>query len=403
MRMHVTLIARFRRACVAAGLLLAASAAQSALTEMGDSEMSEVNGQALFVVDKIPGNLTGSDALSTPFTYYRLGVDADMYLNLNVDKLQLGCGGFNEGIAAGACDMDADFISLSGGSGPTSDFIMRRPYMELAIKNDGDKTRREIVGVKIGAEAAEGVMSIGRVYNNGNTNLEWGGTCNHAYADNVDNGSRLACHSGANRISGFMQAEMSGRGFVDSTIDSWACFGYVRNTPGSVCNNPARAEFVALAGTRMQEIAARNMTLYLDPPITVLFVTLSDGYADIRENLRMLHNIVMGPSNKDFYLSFQRERLRWPIYNYNSPYDTDGFFPIGNSKNGDTTSRAYHYPANTGWWMNIQNAEVLDADAGTINLSFIELANALFEGANLYNFNTGQIPKDNCFGTQVFC
>lgn len=374
---------------------------QAALVEMNEEAMQSVVGQALFIADKIAGNLTGSDLLSEPFTYYRIGVDADMYLNLNIDKLQLGCGGFNEGIAANACDMDADFMSMSGTSGPGSDFKTTRPYLELAIKNDGDKTRREVAGIKIGAQFAEGLMSIGRVYTNGQVNQEWGGTCNPGYADNVDNGSRLACHTGANRISGFMNAEMSGRGFVDSTIDTWSCFGKLTNNPGSVCASKPQ-EFVAVAGTRMNEIAARNMKLWLDPPITLL-VTVSDGVLDIRESLRMLHRITMDSTNKDFYISFQRERLRWPIYDYNSPYDTDRLFPCGTSKNCTTANRAYHYPANTGFWMNIQDAKVLNADPGTLTLSFNELLTTLGSGVPLYNINTGQTPFDNCFGSLVWC
>lgn len=380
---------------------LLGSPALAALQELADDSLADISGQALFLADKIAGNLTGSDSLSTPFTYYRIGIDGNLEMNMNINKLQLGCGGFNEGIAANACDLDADFMSLSGttnSGGPTSDFVMQRPYMEIAIKNDGDKTRREVVGVKIGAQLASGLMSIGRTYANGATNQEWGGTCNGNYGDNIDNGSRLACNSGANRISGFMNAELSGRGTVVSVITSGACFGWTRANTGDKCG-AAQQDFVAVAGTRMNEIAGRNLTLKLDSAI----LGIDTGYADIRENLRMLHRIVLGPANKDFFLSWQRERLRWPIYNYTAPYDTDGFFPIGGAKNGDTTSRAYHYPANTGWWMNIQNAEVLDAAAGTINLDIFEVLGALGEGANMYNFNSGQTANDNCFGSQVFC
>jgi hypothetical protein len=387
----------------ALGGLLVSSLAHASLTELADNEMAAVSGQALFLVDKIPGNLTGSDSLSTPFTFYRLGIDGDMYLNLNVDKMQLGCGGFNEGIAANACDMDADYVTLSGttnNNGPTSDFLMRRPYMELAIKNDGDKTRREIVGVKIGAQAAIGLMTLGRVYQNGQVNQEWGGTCNAAYGQPTDNGSRLACHTGANRISGFMNAELSGRSLITAVglTTTGICFGWSRANTGDPCG-PSRQQFVAVAGTRMSEIAARNLTLYLDNAV----LGISSGKLDLTEKLRFLHRVEMGEENKDFFLSFQRERVRWPIYDYNAPYDTDRLFPIGTNQNGDTTNRSYHYPANTGWWMNIQDAQILDAYAGHIQLGLGDLISTLGEGANLNDFETGMIPQDNCFGTQVFC
>lgn len=378
-------------------------AANAALQEMEEEALASISGQALFLADKIAGTngvngTVGADALSQPFTYYRIGVDADMALNLNIDKLQLGCGGFNEGIAANSCDMDADFMSMTGTTGPASDFLTTRPYLEIAIKNDGDKTRREIVGVKIGAQTATGIMSIGRVYTSGQVNQEWGGTCNSTYNNNEDNGSRLACHSGANRISGFMNAEMSGRGLVTGVANAWTCFGWTRANTGDPCG-PGQIEYVGIAGTRMNEIAARNMVLRLDQSI----LGINQGNTDIRENLRFLHKVVMGADNKDFYISWQRERLRWPIYDYANPYDTDRLYPIGNNTNGDTAVRSYHFPANTGFWMNIQDAKILDADAGTINLTFGEFLGTLGEGANLYNFNTGQTPADNCFGSLVWC
>lgn len=391
-------------------LLLACGlpASQASMQEMADEVLAGITGQALFIADRIPGNLTGSDALSTPFTYYRLGVDGELLLNLNVDKAQLGCGGFNEGIAANACDVDIDYLALTGSTnsgGPTSAFVMDRPYLEIAIKNDGDKTKREVVGIKIGAAVSTGIMSIGRIYTNGQANLENGGVlCNPNYANNVDNGARLGCHSGANYMSGFMNAEMSGRGFLDSTVDSGVCLGWTRANTSDDCG-AAQAEFVAIYGTRMSDIAARNMTLYLDNGI----LGIDSGKADVRESLRFLHEVAFTSSadptrtSKDFWLSFQRERMRWPVYDYNSPYDTDGFLPIGTSKNGDTTLRSYHFPANTGWWMNIQYASVLDLNVGTITLSTSELVGALGEGANLYNFNSGLVAVDNCFGTLRWC
>lgn len=396
-----------------AGLLWAAPAG-AVMQELPDDSLSLVHAQALFVADKIAGNLTGSDALSTPFTYYRLGIDGDLAFNMNINKLQLGCGGFNEGVVANACDLDIDFMRLTGtdnSDGPTSDFVMERPYLELAIKNDGDKTRREVVGIKIGAEVAMGLLSMGRTYTDGATNQEWGTpstgatTCNNAYGQSEDNGSRLNCHSGANRISGFVNMQVSGRGRVIALgNDTGACFGNTTTNTSDKCG-AAQAVYTAMAGTRMAEaIVSRNMTLYMDNCIRVLGICVApDGQIDIREDFRMLHAATLNSQSKDFFLSFQRERLRWPIYNYSAPYDTDGFFPIGTSKNGDTTNRAYHYPANTGWWMNISYAEVMNVWAGTFTLGLGDALDALAEGTNLTNFGLGQVPLDNCFGSQVFC
>ncbi len=53
-------------------------------------------------------------------------------------KLQLGCGGVN---GAGACDIDIDYLSLSGGTvdststeRASSSAIITNPFLEFAVK-----------------------------------------------------------------------------------------------------------------------------------------------------------------------------------------------------------------------------------------------------------------------------
>lgn len=135
----------------------------AAMTELGDKEMSKVSGQALLQMDK---------EFSNGFTFYKAGLDAVLELNLNIKKLQLGCGGVNGAVG---CDLDADNFALgciadAGGNctypGSTSgtqmkDLVMTRPYFQFAIKNDDSKTLREVVGVRLGGENVEGPMSIG--------------------------------------------------------------------------------------------------------------------------------------------------------------------------------------------------------------------------------------------------
>ncbi len=147
--------------CVCA--LLAFFSTAAAMTELNDKEMSNVSGQALLQMDK---------EFANGFTFYKAGLDAVLELNLNIEKLQLGCGGINGAVG---CDLDADNFALgciadAGGNctypGSTSgtqmkDLVMTRPYFQFAIKNDDSKTLREVVGVRLGGENVEGPMSIG--------------------------------------------------------------------------------------------------------------------------------------------------------------------------------------------------------------------------------------------------
>jgi hypothetical protein len=387
---------------LAAGMALALPAfSYAALEAITDDEMSSITGQALFLSDKIVGSTADANPYND-FTFYRLAVDADLLFNLNIDRLQLGCGGFNEGVPGGldACDIDVDFTSFSGSGGPNSDFLLRRPYLEIAIKDDGDKTRRSVAGVKIGSQSAEGIMSIGRVHTSG-TNPELGGAtaCNPGYTSAEDNGSRLACHSGANRFSAYLFGEMSGYGRITSGFgNANVCFGLI-NAPNG-CNSN-QALFLAISGTRMQQILAINRPLVTEScsgALALLFCP--DGNADIRENLRFLHRVELNSTGtapritRDFFLSFQRERIAYPIYDQAQPYDTDG--------NGSTTD-TYSATANTGWWMNITYASARNLNVGTLNLVGFDALDALGEGANAVDINLNQTPVDNCFGSAVFC
>lgn len=127
-----------------------------AMTSMSDDQLSEVTGQALMQM----GKQAGPDNL----TFYKAGLDAEVELNMNIEKLQLGCGGVN----GPGCDIDIDKVSLSGGAStwgvdgrPASAAILTRPFFEFAIRNDQSKTLREVVGIRLSAENAQGMMTFG--------------------------------------------------------------------------------------------------------------------------------------------------------------------------------------------------------------------------------------------------
>ena len=127
-----------------------------AMKEMPDEQLAGITGQALIQMAKTPG--TGN---SPDINFYRAGLDAVVELNMNIEKLQLGCGGIN----GPGCDIDIDNLSLSGnawGEGrPESAAILTRPFFEFAVRNDGSKTLREVVGIRLSAEQATGLLTMG--------------------------------------------------------------------------------------------------------------------------------------------------------------------------------------------------------------------------------------------------
>ena len=143
------------------GLLACQSA--SAMSLMSDEELSVIDGQSLFNLSYLsPGDTSNHEAANN-IGFYRLGVEAEIAANLNIKKLQLGCGGIN---GAGKCDIDIDNLSLSGVSGTSngrvqSDAVLTNPFFEFAIKNPNQASTREVVGFRISAEKALGLLTVG--------------------------------------------------------------------------------------------------------------------------------------------------------------------------------------------------------------------------------------------------
>lgn len=385
----------------------------NALEEMDEEALAQVSGQALFFSDKIgPNALTGAGGAgsTTDFTFYRIGLNVDMAFNLNIDKLQLGCGGSNENLVANGCDIDMDYVRFMGRNGSataaavTSDFVVRRPYIELVMKEDGNKVNREVIGVKIGFESADGALSIGREYANGQVNVEHGGTCNTG----ANNGAgALACESGINYMSGFLNAELSGRLAAQTSLGTAnVCFGNTTgmgsgggalhaNCDGNPGNNTGADAsfrdpfFVKRSGTRMNKLLVASKSSHHpdDFPAMIYSGLLSPDdsvHVDLRESLRFVHTILLDSAKtKDFFLSFQREQVAYP------KYDNSG----------------YAATANTGWWMNIPYAEIRNLDTSNNYgvLGSLALLGELQEGANIQDLDLNQVPVANCYGSLKFC
>lgn len=355
-------------------MVLVAGGQAVAMEELGDRALSVVTGQALLVADKLDG-VAGSN-----HTFYRMMLDAKLEMNMNIDRLQLGCGGFNEAVVANACDIDFDYVSLMGrgagqagatGAGTPADsmFSLTRPYLELAIKNDNDPTRREIVGFKIGSAQSDGYFSIGRYINPNDSTTD-------ACTTSTSGAGAYGCHQGINRLSGYVGAQMAG--------NAYGCFGLFGCTPNSNINAQDRvasfSSFVQLWGTRMNRIQT-ELSANSNPDVTIgLSLTVN---AEVNESLRFMHGFAIDPAASqyladDFFISFQREPVRYPTYNKTSTHSNT---------------------ANPGWWMNVPYAELNGLTAYNVATS----AANLFVPVGMTDIDIGQRPPDNCYGATKFC
>lgn len=145
-----------------------------AMTALNDEELSEVEGQSLMNLEFQQGTNT-TDAKGITYNqsnigFYKLALSAELELNANIKRLQLGCGGENNAIRANSCDIDIDHISLSGlpdDPNYTSDqrvatsALITNPFIQFAIKNPTSAATREVLGFRVSAEKIKGLMTLG--------------------------------------------------------------------------------------------------------------------------------------------------------------------------------------------------------------------------------------------------
>lgn len=173
-----------------------AYATSSTLHTLSDSELSATTGQALmsltYISPKDTLNLESQrSGISNPSDggvgFYKLGLEGVLELNANIKKLQLGCGGVN---GAGACDIDIDYLSLSGVSDTntgraSSSAKLTNPFTEIAIRNPNSASTREVLGFRVSSEKAEGLLTFG--------------------LENAKDSNNNGIPSGINRLSGYME------------------------------------------------------------------------------------------------------------------------------------------------------------------------------------------------------
>lgn len=178
------------------GISNIAHAVGAQLQSLSDSELSDVNGQALMSLSYIAPTDADNpmrNISSNNIGFYKLGLEAELDLNANIKNLQLGCGGSN---GSGACDIDIKNLALSGlpdrydnNGNPVYDngrasksAQLTNPFMEFAISNPNSAATRQFQGVRFSAEKISALLSAG-----------------------LDNLSTPSTNDGIQSLSGFMR------------------------------------------------------------------------------------------------------------------------------------------------------------------------------------------------------
>lgn len=338
------------------------------LKELSESDLSEVSGQAAiystYVAPGQDGNNNAVDGSTTANVgFFRLGLNATIDLNANIQHLQLGCGGVN----GAGCDIDISNLSLTGvnagsdGSYASSDAVITNPFIELAIKNPNSLSTRELEGFRLGAASILGRLSIG-------TNSDTTSTSD-------DTGIKsLSGNLTVNIVNGVLNnVNIGGIATTTATVSSYTS-----------TQSLSRASTITLNG-----ISATTGTVKLGGVLpTISGLTLSNVTLE-NEPLSSVHNLLLantdGSATSDAYLSLQKTAITWQTL-------STGAF--------DTTTTAQ-----TGWWLSLPSVTIDNLSSNSeIDVPLLTALTGTFGSkVTLAAFDLGQTPVQNCYGTLKFC
>lgn len=468
----------------------------NALDEMNDKQLSDSVGQGEFLtVKNIAPNDEGNPNNQVGFT--RITMNATVEMNNNMKKLRLGCDNANYT----NCDISIDNLSLTGfvkkiggggqwtnaapvqgplrypkygtitekwkytigeevaipllgsinqyagvtegerseaDAGPTTDFVLDNPFIELAIQNPESLTDRKMVGYRFGAHEAWGIMNngTGPAQQNNDPSAHTGiNMVSGRFPQRLDNGAvevrgRLggvltplksaivAGNYNLNQVNSVRggPTNLADFGRVSSGSNSdYDDKNYLRNVwlgdndtnYTSYVGKPGESvQGRALEMKRSTQAVISNMIPRARPHPTeytgglgTLAGLLGDQHANQTMDLKLLHQLEIGEDingnlkydkgegAKHFAFQFQTlDGLQWQTTN--DSYKVNGY-------NDWLSTRA-------GWWLEMPLSSIRDfyvpysmgVDVGTINLG---------QPLTLGNLDLGIRPVDNCYGSLTFC
>lgn len=329
------------------------------LIPMTDLQMSETRGQALMSLSYIaPNDLANLESQRATggrnIGFYKLGMEAEVELNANIRKLQVGCGGVN---GAGGCDIDIDNLSLSGikldaqgnyvpmtnEERASSSAVLSNPFFEIAIRNPDSSSTREMMGLRVSAEKVVGLLTVGdnnnvanginsfsgymKINGYGTATTQRGvfGTNEGEVVRTVADINITACTQGCGNNKGLAAGYGNNSSKNEGlTIPSMQAPFQVNNAVVSG-NRLTSAKVDAIAqipdipitdasgqlGVRLDAKACAFLLFCLQDTFIKLNTTISGLEAKIKfdEGLGYIHNL---PISSAAYLGLQVQDIRWP-------------------------------------------------------------------------------------------
>lgn len=403
-----------------------------AMEAMPDEELADVSGQALMNITKQNGVQPDGSTLS----FLRLGINADMYLNTNIAKLRLG--------DASNPDIDIDNMSISGNCSsnrPSCDAKLTNPFFEIAVKDDGNRTSREVVGFRGSAEAMNALLTFGA--NNGTAN---GLNTFSGYMKTTP------INGYANTAGTWFTNKVTGRVTVEGAIDYnphymetgtegiWipAQNNVPFNGPAVTINGSRLTSTTVNATATLPDIAfsgTRKSTVYdlwfwailfpiYFPSMTINNTNLSgtmhglQANISLNEKLGFLHKLNV---DSPFYLSSQSRDVKWPgapagdvarpgwWMSFANPIDLGVLRPAQNIDISPTFGQVatlmsnylWNNPPTIRYWDAVGSVftGAVNVNVGSMNLSSssvnLNLANQPLDAAQ-------NVPV-NCWGGRSFC
>ena len=417
------------------------SASAFAMTALDDAELSEKSGQALLNLSTImpgeQGNVNGNTG------FYKVGLQAQLDLNANIRKFQLGCGGIN---GADGCDVDIDYLRFAGlgsldgngkpvnNGGALTDFELVNPYIELAMDNPDSLVNRKLVGIRVGGEQTRGVLSIGTRPLNADGTAQ--GSPVTIDGSTQEDASR---HTGINSLSGSIgQLIVEGTADIDLTvIATFPAEGDIQGFDDGDADTVLAFDEIFSSRASQLRLAPLEVanTTFLNLELTADYIT----------DLRVIHNLRIANGNnfaEGFYISLSNlgdnivdvkkncvtasvggncgiiRQAGDPVssddvftdangnYIGNKPRDSSSWLKWSTTVNtnldaanpgADNFVQAW-VPAQRGWSLRVPRVEILDFTTSKVDADLSALNLAIVNTPDLK-----QVPIDNCFGGLSFC
>lgn len=355
------------------GLYCSWAVASSSLVELDDTQLSATQGQALLSLSYISPhdqyNLeTRRAGGDSSIGFYKLGLEANVEINANVRKLQLGCGGLN---GINGCDIDIDNLALSGlktdangnmlpmtsDERAASSAQLSNPFIEFAIKSPDQASLREVVGLRLSAEKVVGLLTAGtnnteanginslsgylKINGYGNAKTSAGvfglkpGEVVNTVADTAFFGCTSGCDKNAGLTAGYGNAKNTGLKIPAMTAPFQINNAVVSGTRMTAANVGAIAQIPSIPitdqsgqlGIRLNSRVCGFGLICVQDTFIKLNTTVDNLTANINfsEGLGYIHNL---PISSAMYLGLQNKQLRWP---------------------------GAEEVANPGWWLSLQD------------------------------------------------